>query len=286
MHPADGISIALRALGFIALLQSGGIALFLALFGGRLVLSTPDVERLGRNSAWIALPLLLAWQLLGAARMAGDWAGLLDVQMHQLALQGPDLPAGLLRIGALLLLVLALRPGNAWRAAGALAATLLAASFLLAGHTLSSPLRPLLAPLLLLHLWVVAFWLGSLVALRAALLREPLVVAGLLVAAWSRLAAWLVPCIALAGLGLACALLPGWAALRTTYGALLLAKVAGFVSLMGLAAVNRWRLGPALASGDGQAALRLRHVIAAEWLLMAAVLGATATMTALFSPEP
>ncbi len=285
MDPVDLASLALRAPGCIALLQAAGIAFFLALFGDRLVLCAPDVERLGRMSAWTALPLWLAWQLLGAARAAGDWPGLLDAQMQQFALHGPDFAASGVRIAALLLVLFAMRPGRGWRAAGALGATLLAASFLLTGHTAASPHRPAIAPLLLLHLCVVAFWLGSLPALRAVTLREPAVVAGLLVAAWSRVAGWLVPCIAIAGLGLAWALLPGWAALRTPYGGLLVAKVAGFALLMALAAINRWRLGPALLSGDEEVAVRMRRVMAVEWVLLCAVIAATVTMTALFSPE-
>jgi putative copper resistance protein D len=286
VDPVDLASVVLRALGFIALLQAGGIALFLWLFGARLVLSTPDVERLGRTSAWIALPLVLAWQLLAAARLAGDWPGLLDPQMQQFALHGPVFAASLVRVAALLMVALAMRPGTGWRAAGALGATLLAASFLLTGHTAVSPHRLLVAPLLLLHLWVVSFWLGSLLPLSVVAQREPAVVAGLLVAAWSRAAGWLVPCIAIAGALLAWSLLPGWAALYTPYGRLLVGKVAGFAALMGLAAINRWRLGPALLSGDAQVAARMRRVIACEWLVMGAVLAATATMTALYSPEP
>ena len=285
MDPVDLASVVLRALGFIALLQAGGIALFLALFGGRLVLATPDVERLGRTSTWIALSLVLAWQLLAAARLAGDWVGLLDPQMQQLALHGPVFAASMVRTGALLLVAVAMRPGTGWRAAGALGATVLAASFLFTGHTVVSPHRLLVAPLLLLHLWVVSFWLGSLLPLSVVTQREPAVVAGLLVDAWSRIAGLLVPCIAIAGALLAWALLPGWNALRTPYGELLVGKVAGFAALMGLAAINRWRLGPALLSGDAQVAVRMRQVIAGEWLLMCGVLAVAATMTALYSPD-
>jgi len=281
----DIASIVLRALGFIALLQAAGTALFLAIFGRRLVLSTSAMERLGRTSAWLALPLVAAWQLLAGARMTGDLSGVLDPAMQRLALQGSAGTASLVRMAALLLLFVALRPGAAWRTAGVVGATLLAGSFLLTGHTTASAHRLLLSPLLLLHLWVVAFWLGSLPALFIVTLREPAVVTALLVAAWSRLAGWLVPCIAIAGVLLAWALLPGWAALRAPYGVLLLGKVGGFAALMALAAVNRWRLGPALLSGDPRVAARMRLVIAAEFVLVCGVLAATATMTTLYSPD-
>ena len=282
----DIASVVLRALGFIALLQAAGTALFLALLGNRLVLATPAVERLGRASAWLALPLLVAWQLLLAARMGGDLASVLDPAMQRLALAGSAGVANLLRVASLLLVVVALRPGTAWRTAGFVGATLLAGSFLLTGHTTVGAHHLLLAPLLLLHLWVVAFWLGSLLPLLVVTLREPAVVTGLVASAFSRLAGWLVPCIALAGGLLAWALLPGWAALRTPYGMLLVAKACGYSLLMALAALNRWRLAPAVASGEPLAARRFSAVLVAEYLVLCGVLAATATMTGLFSPEP
>jgi putative copper resistance protein D len=282
----DGASVALRALGFIALLQAAGTALFLALLGNRLVLATPAVERLGRASAWLALPLLVAWQLLEGARIAGDLAGVLDPAMQGIALLGSAGIANLLRAAALLLVAVALRPGIAWRTAGLLGGTLLAASFLLTGHTTVGAHRLLLAPLLLLHVWVVAFWLGSLLPLLVVTMREPAVVTGLVVGAFSRLASWLVPCIALAGGLLAWTLLPGWAALRTPYGMLLVAKACGFCVLMALAALNRWRLGPAVSAGEPRAAGRFCAVLVAEFVILCGVLAATATMTGLYSPEP
>ena len=282
----DIASVVLRALGFIALLQAAGTALFLALLGNRLVLATPAVERQGRVSAWHALPLLVAWQLLLAARMGGDLASVLDPAMQRLALAGSAGVANLLRVASLLLVVVALRPGTAWRTAGFVGATLLAGSFLLTGHTTVGAHHLLLAPLLLLHLWVVAFWLGSLLPLLVVTLREPAVVTGLVASAFSRLAGWLVPCIALAGGLLAWALLPGWAALRTPYGMLLVAKACGYSLLMALAALNRWRLAPAVASGEPLAARRFSAVLVAEYLVLCGVLAATATMTGLFSPEP
>jgi putative copper export protein len=54
---------------------------------------------------------------------------------------------------------------------------------------------------------------------------------------------------------------------------------------MGLAALNKWRLGPAIGAGDAGALVYLRRSVLLEWLLLAAVVTATATMTGLFSPE-
>jgi putative copper resistance protein D len=73
--------------------------------------------------------------------------------------------------------------------------------------------------------------------------------------------------------------------MRDPYGESLLAKIAGFMVLMGLAAANKWRLGPALTRGAVQSGLRFRRSLVAEYVLIVAVLAVTAVMTSWFSPE-
>jgi putative copper export protein len=51
-----------------------------------------------------------------------------------------------------------------------------------------------------------------------------------------------------------------------------------------LAALNKWRYGPALA-GDDRARAAFQRTVAVEYVLICAVLMATAIMTTLFSPE-
>ena len=80
-------------------------------------------------------------------------------------------------------------------------------------------------------------------------------------------------------------LLPSVSALSEPYGELLIAKVVGFAVLMGLAAANKWRLGPALVHGSVQTGRWFRRSVAAEYVLIAAVLTITAVMTSFFSPE-
>jgi putative copper export protein len=66
---------------------------------------------------------------------------------------------------------------------------------------------------------------------------------------------------------------------------MVLGKSAAFALLMALAAQNKWRFGPRLLAGDASAAVGLKKAIAAEWVLIAAVLVATAVMTSLYAPE-
>ena len=69
-------------------------------------------------------------------------------------------------------------------------------------------------------------------------------------------------------------------------GVSLAAKFAGFVLLMALAALNKWRLGPAIATGDKRALRSFRRSLGFEYVLIAAVLSITAMMTTFYSLEP
>jgi putative copper resistance protein D len=288
----DVASVAVRALAFIAGFQAAGAAFFLLLFARDVTTAAPVVT-LARRCAIGALALVLVHQLLDAARMSGEFSGVVDPAMQQLALDSATAVANLLRIVGLVLvlvglrnrsnLVLATQRPNA--ALAALGGALVCASFLLVGHTSIDPRRWLLAPLLLLHLLVVALWFGSLVPMCIAVRREAQVAAAAVIEHFSRLALRLVPLIFVAGAAMAYALLPDLAALRGDYGRLLLLKVAGFALLMLLAALNKWRLTPALAWGDMTAARALTRSMYLEWWIIAAVLGITATMTSFYSPE-
>jgi putative copper resistance protein D len=164
-------------------------------------------------------------------------------------------------------------------------ATVAIAAFALMGHTSTHAERWLLSVLLLAHLLIVAFWFGALAPLYVACKRETAGAAGAVTEAFSAVALWLVPVLFFAGLVLAVFIVKSIAGLFTTYGALLIAKVAGFTVLMGLAALNKWRLGPALARGDPRIVATFRRSLAAEYALIVVVLSVTAVMTSFYSPD-
>lgn len=139
------------------------------------------------------------------------------------------------------------------------------------------------APLLLLHLLVVAFWFGSLLPLWIVSKREPLAVTASVLNRFSRLATWLVPLIALAGLIMAGLIARGVPPLIEPYGALLLTKLVAFAALMGLAALNKWRLVPTIEATPVQSLSALRCSMLAEICLIVGVLAVTATMTTLLA---
>jgi putative copper resistance protein D len=281
----DILSVSLRALGFVALFQAGGIVLFFAFGQPELPATEPALRRIGMLSALLAAIVLVAQYALEAARMSGELGGALDPALQAMVLRSAVSVTLSWRVLGLFLIVAALRRRGVERSvAGVIGVVILLASFTFVGHTADSAQRWLVSPVLLAHLWVVAFWFGALVPLYLVSAHEPVETSARVVAQFSARALWLVALLFAAGLVLAAGLLPDLAALRRPYGLLLLAKVSGFCALMLLAALNRWRFGPALRSGGAAAGRRFRSALAAEYALIVAVLCVTAVMTTFFSP--
>jgi len=278
--------VVLRGAGLVLLFQGAGAALFAAAFRRFLTRTGPVIRRTGLRAAIGALLVVAAQYLMEPVHLAGEWAGIADVSLYRMVL-GSSLGAALgVRLAGLAGVAIGLAGDGPVSRAAALGGSLTAlGSFVLTGHTTVAAHRLLLAPLLLVHLFIAAWWFGSLWPLRQALTLEPREQAARLTGAFSAVAVWLVPLIPLAGLGLALELLPDWAALLAPYGLLLILKVALFAGVMALAAVNRLRLTPALARGEPAALPRLRRSVAAEYALICAVLAATAVLTGFLSPS-
>jgi len=281
----DAISALVRGLSFVALFQAAGVAIFLAIFGRRLANTTQRVRSLGFVSALAALVLVAAHFALEAARMAGALSGVFDLSLQQIVFESSMSTAWLWRtLGLVLIAGTIRREGNVATVVSLIGAAVVIIGFLFVGHSAIHPDRAWLWPLLALHLAVVAFWFGSLLPLYAVSQTERATVAADVVDEFSRIAIWLVPAIFLAGLVMAILLIDRWAVFREGYGLLLLAKIGGFSALMLLAALNKWRYGPALAAANGATAA-FQRTVAIEYVLICAVLMATAVMTTLFSPE-
>jgi putative copper resistance protein D len=282
----DVLSVILRALSFVMLFQAAGVAIFVAIFGRRLASSGGTVRRLGRTTAIIAAVLVAGHYVMEAARMAGDMSGMWDPALQGMAWNSPLRAALIGRLLGLALIVFGLVGTSVRGASVALGGAVLATgAFTLTGHTSVNAHRGALAALLMLHLLVLAFWFGALWPLCIATLRETPARAADITERFTVVATWLVPLILPAGLVMAVLLLPSLSALSEPYGELLIAKVLGFALLMGLAAANKWRLGPALMSGTAQSGRSFRRSVAAEFVLIATVLSITAVMTSFFSPE-
>ena len=282
----DSVSVIVRAGAFVALFQAAGIAVFLAMFGDRIAYSGSVIRRLGLIAAAGGILLVVAHQALEATRMADDFSGLVDADLQRLALSSTGGAAHATQVLGLVLVAVGLWQSQGSRTVVAMGgATVAISAFLITGHTSVHALRWALAPLLALHLCVVAFWFGALLPLIVVTLREAVADAAWIMDKFSAIAGWLVPGILLAGLAMAFILAPDVSVLRRPYGKLLAAKVIGFGLLMGLAALNKWRWVPALAAGETAARGALGWSIATEYALIAAVLSITAVLTAFYSPE-
>jgi copper resistance protein D len=308
----DILSVVLRALSFVLQFQAAGAVFFVAAFGPALTISLASVRSLARVTATVALFVVAAHYALEAARMAGDMSGMLDSSLQNMAWTSTTGGAFAVRELGLLLIIAGAQTISArltadrffkssagmspvlwvrrlsargFTIAGVTGAVLVAASFALTGHTATNSRRWLLAPLLLAHLLIVAFWFGALWPLCLVTLRESRERMARVVALFSAAAFWLVPLILVAGIAMAALLLPDVAALRQPYGEIVIAKTALFAVLLGLAAFNKWRFGPALAHGDLLAGRSFRRVVISEYVLIVVVLSVTAAMTTFFSPE-
>jgi copper transport protein len=143
----------------------------------------------------------------------------------------------------------------------------------LAGHAWTAPSRGLAVTADMIHLGAVALWIGGLVALLVALPVS---------ADRSRLAArFSAGAVALVVLVAATGAVSGWEQVRTfhgltstTYGQLLIAKVAGFLALVALGWANRSRLVPLV----GRTVAPLTRSLRAETAVAGAVLALTAAL--------
>jgi copper transport protein len=152
----------------------------------------------------------------------------------------------------------------------------------LSGHASNAAPRAVSRPTVFLHGICVAFWVGSLLPLLATL-RAPQPNVSL--ARFSRAIPIPLVLIAVSGLWLAWVQLGRVDALWTTdYGLVLSGKLIAVAILLGLAAVNRYRLVPRYAARGTEAARPLRLSIAFEFALVLAILALVALWR--FTPPP
>jgi copper transport protein len=150
----------------------------------------------------------------------------------------------------------------------------------LSGHASAAAPQWLTRPAVFVHAVTVAFWVGSLVPLAAALRADTAVLA-----AFSRAIPWAIGPLVVAGAVLAVIQVEQpELLLSTAYGRLLCAKLLLVALLFMLAAWNRYRLTPAITAGRDDARQRLRRTIMFEFAIVAIILGLVAAWR--FTPPP
>lgn len=271
-------------------LMAVGSRLFLHVFPALPADEQSRVAGTGAVAALLGIVLvLLQWPLQAAYLGGSSLQAALDPVLLGMVYDSPQGDRLLLAVGGLALLLAATptRHAPAWigRLLGLAGIALVLLAFVQVGHTRGEP-RLLLASLLALHLLAIAFWLAALPPLLRLAGSHDTAVAARALGRFGRIGLLIVPLLLVAGLILAWLLLGGIAPLFTTaYGQLLLGKLGLVALLLGLAALNKFRLVPALARGEDRARQALRRSILAESVLMAAVLLLTALFTTVASPR-
>jgi copper transport protein len=174
-------------------------------------------------------------------------------------------------------------PVDAWRLAlVGIAAGVTMLLHILVGHAAGpSPLRSVNLLVQWLHLLAVGTWIGGLVWLLAGLRGQQRPEQVAMAVRFSKLAAPVLGLVAVTGLSRALHLAGGWQGLLdSNYGHFLDVKVALFLGLVLLGALNRYRIVPAL-SGGVRRLDELRRNVRGEVVLAACILAVTAVLSQL-----
>jgi len=237
-------------------------ALLSGLVGAPVSLGLQGLDALGAPLARFAAPTV--WKT--ALETSFVWTvliGLISLGLALLSLAGPSGLRKLLASAALL------------GVGAALAAS---------GHASAAQPQWLTRPLVFLHGMAIAFWTGALTPLGLALRQQP-AEAKMFLRRFSRSILPVVAALAASGIVLAIIQVQQPAALiNTSYGRLLLLKLALLLFLFTLAAVNRWTLTAPAEAGDTEVQRRLVRSIGIEMLIVLAIFGVAAGWR--FTPPP
>ena len=218
---------------------------------------------------------------------------LLDRPLGGLATSAPWTSALGTSLGPSLLIAIAsmVIAGFAWRSPTGMTARVLTVlamagvglSLATSGHAATASPKSLTAPAMFVHGVAIAFWVGALAPL-VVLARQSTGAVVPVLQRFSRLAVPVVGLLVLSGLGLAIIQLESVGALiETRYGNILLVKLILVTVLLGLAALNRYRLTPAVAA-DPQNTRPLIGSILIECVVVVGILAVVAAWR--FTPPP
>ncbi|HEX6143282.1 MAG TPA: CopD family protein [Geminicoccaceae bacterium] len=270
----------MRFLTYVGLAVGAGGALFLLLVVGPHTAPPPSLHRLVTAGAALgAGAALLSIGIHGAHLLDSPYRDVLATALWTDAAASAFGAGALITSGGLALVACAPRFQGWMRrpllGLGALAAV---AGLPLAGHVTTAGAWWLTAPVLVAHGLCVALWIGSLGGLVIQVARDGRD-AGLMLERFSRIAVPAV--IVLLASGTLMAILQvrdPETLLTTTYGRILLLKLAVVTLLLLLAAINKWRLTPAIRAGAARAAHRFRQTVGLEAAGAALILAATASL--------
>ena len=246
----DGAVVVVRALYYVATIGAAGLAFFVIGFGYRL--RPYELARL-RHTLLVAVAAGLALSV-GALALrflvltAG--ASMVDGAVWQAVMRSRIGDAFWLRSAGLVLLAAAAMPWRTGHAIAAVGGVMVLASYAAMGHSMLYRPRQEIATLVVVHLAVVAVWVGSLLPLLWVTRRPDGAETVALLRDWSGAATLAVAAMIVSG-----ALLTWYLTVRLDlifeawHGWALAAKVLAVLGALALALQNRLRHTPALARG-------------------------------------
>jgi copper resistance protein D len=265
----DGVAVVVRALYYAATIGAAGLAFFMIGYGHRL--RPVEVTRLRRSllgaiTAGLALSVgALALRVL--VLTAG--ASITDSAVWEAMMRSRIGDAFWLRSAGLVLLAAGVMPWRAGPAVAAVGGVLVLGSYAAMGHSMLFLPRQEIAALVVLHLAVVAFWVGSLLPLLWVAQRPDGAETAALLQDWSRAATVAVAAMIASGV-----LLTWYLTVRLDlifeawHGWALAGKIVIVLAALALALVNRLRHTPALAQSQAGAGARLASSIRVEIVLV------------------
>lgn len=268
--------------------------LFVGIFfgvGGAAFRILAELPQAAARFAWwtslaglVVIPTIFGLQ--GADLLGNGLFGLVSGQAWKLATASPygtTLALAAVSLG-LSLLSLALPRSVSCRVMASIAVLLVGLGISASGHGSAAEPRWLTRAALFMHVTTIAWWVGALLPLVLLLRQSPQVSAPPLLR-FSRAIPFAIVSLVASGVTLAVIQLgPPGASWWSPYGQVLAAKLTLLVALFSIASWNRWVLTEPAAAGDGRALSHMRRGIAAEILLILAVLGLVSVWR--FTPPP
>ncbi len=271
---------ALKVVFYVGLLAGTGSSFFIAWFAGGVSGGGRTTIKVFLLAGLVATPVLVGLQ--GADALDLPLSGLANRTAWETGFKTSFGATAIAAACALLAALAALQTRRA-RALSLFAVAIAGLALALSGHASSATPQWLTRPAVLVHTISVAIWIGALVPLAAAMLREPAPAGGL--ARFSRTIPWAVAALVVSGAILAVVQVAAPGALLTTaYGLILCAKLGLVAVLLVVAAWNRFRLTAAVIAGATKPRRMLVRLIGVEIAIVFAVMGLVAAWR--FTPPP
>ena len=270
----------LKVLLYAASFLSVGIFLFRLHFAKHLTVAQNEYcNALAFKAASVGVVTSLLMVLSVAGNLGGDIDSVVEPLMLQLALESKSGTGYLTAFLGFTGMLIAYRLRGYSNSVGSVvsSATILL-SFTMSGH---SQLGGFLSQsLLMIHLFGIAFWLGALFPFRWMCLQPDPHNLNIIAHRFGVFALGYVSLLLSAGLGYAYLLLGDVSLLfATQYGNVLLVKVMLVVSLLSLAALNKFKLVPSLESKQTTAVMRFHRAVQFEIAIAVIILTTSSLLT-------